>query len=203
MTKVSSLVHGGFMEIWSNSQVRAAWGRPANQTKNQSQPIMKLKKNVVAFIAVAVIAGTVTAARAGEEKEETISLDKVPDAVHKALAAYAQDSDVKKVELGEEDGKKQYEFDIEQGGKSFELAFSKKGKFMGREEDIQLTDVPDAAQTALKAQAGEGKLSGFEKAEDKDHQITYEADLEKDGKKTEIAVDEKGKVISKEDADKD
>lgn len=158
---------------------------------------MKLNKNIIAIIAVATLA--TTAARAGE-KEETISLDKVPDAVHKALAAYAQDSEVKKVELGDQDGKKVYEFEIEQGGKSFEVALSKKGKFMGREEDIQLSDMPDAAQAALKAQAGDGKLSGFEKAEDKDHKITYEADVEKGGKKTEFAVDEKGKVISKEDA---
>lgn len=160
---------------------------------------MKLKKNVVAIIALAAIASTATIARAGE-KEETISLDKVPDAVHKALAAYAQDSEVKKVELGDQDGKKVYEFDIEQGGKSFEVALSKKGKFMGREEDIQLSDMPEAAQAALKTEAGDGKLSGFEKAEDKNHKITYEADIEKGGKKIEVAVDENGKVISKEDA---
>jgi hypothetical protein len=161
---------------------------------------MKLKNNIIAIIAVAAIAGSVTAARAGEEKEDTITLDKVPDAVHKALAAYAQDSEVTKVEKGDQDGKMVYEFDITQGGKSFEISLSKKGKFMGREEDVQLSDMPDAAQTALKAQAGDGKLSGFEKAEDKDHKITYEADIDKGGKKTEVAVDENGKVISTEDA---
>jgi uncharacterized membrane protein YkoI len=164
---------------------------------------MKLNKNVIVLIAMAAIAGTVTVTRAGEEKEETLSLDKVPDVVHKALAAYAQDTEVKKAEVGDEDGKKVYEFDIEQGGKSFELSFSKKGKFMGREEDIQLSDMPAAAQTALQGQAGDGKLSGFEKAEDKDHKITYEADIEKGGKKTEVAVDENGKVISTEDASAD
>jgi hypothetical protein len=164
---------------------------------------MKLKQNILTIIAATAIAGIATAAYAGEEKEETISLDKVPDAVHKALAAYAQDSDVKKVEKGDQDGKKVFEFDITQGGKSFELSFNKKGKFMGREEDVQLTDMPDAAQAALKTQAGEGKLSGFEKAEDQNHKITYEADIEKNGKKTEVAVDETGKVISTEDASAD
>ncbi len=159
---------------------------------------MKLNKHIFTIIAVAAIAGSVTAARAGE-KEETISLDKVPDAVHKALAAYAQDSEVKKAEVADEDGKKVYEFEIEQSGKSFELSFSKKGKYLGREEDVQLSDMPEAVQTALKTEAGDGKLSGFEKAEDKDHKITYEADLEKGGKKFEVAVDENGKVISKED----
>ena len=161
---------------------------------------MKLRTHVLTIITVAAIAGGVTAARAGEEKEEAVTLDKVPAAVHKALAAYAQDSEVKKADIGDQDGKKVYEFDIVQGGKTFEVSLSKKGKFMGREEDIQLTDMPDAAQAALKTQAGAGKLSGFEKAEDKDHKITYEADIDNGSKKTEVAVDETGKVISTEDA---
>ena len=161
---------------------------------------MKLRTHVLTIITVAAIAGGVTAARAGEEKEEAVTLDKVPAAVHKALAAYAQDSEVKKADIGDQDGKKVYEFDIEQGGKTFEVSLSKKGKFMGREEDIQLTDMPDAAQAALKTQAGAGKLSGFEKAEDKDHKITYEADIDNGSKKTEVAVDETDKVISTEDA---
>jgi hypothetical protein len=161
---------------------------------------MKSKHHIVA-LAVAAVTSLSLSAYAGEEKDEALSLDKVPDAVHKALAAYAQDSEVKKVEEGDQDGKKVFEFDIEKAGKSFELSFSKKGKFMGREDEIQLTDMPDAAQAALKAQAGDaGKLSGFEKAEDADHKITYEAIIEKNGKKTEVAVDDNGKVISTEDA---
>ena len=164
---------------------------------------MKLKKHIIAIVAVMAIAGSMIAARAGEDKKETISLDEVPAAVHKALAAYAQDSEVKKVEPGEQEDKKVYEFEITQGGKSFEITLSKKGKFMGREEDVQLTDLPDAAQTALKALAGASKISGFEKAEDKDHKITCEADVEKDGKTTEVAVDPTGKVISEEEASGD
>lgn len=140
---------------------------------------------------------------AGEGKEETVSLDKLPDAVHKALAAYATDSDVKKIEKGEQDDKKVYEFDIDQGGQKFELTLSKKGKFLGKEEDIQLSDMPVAAQAALKAQAGDASLSDFEKAEDKHHQITFEGTIEKGGKKTEVAVDGSGKIVSTEDATAD
>ena len=58
--------------------------------------------------------------------------------------------------------------------------------------------MPSATQAALKAQAGAAKLSSFEKAEDEKHKITYEIVIEKDGKKTEVAVDEKGKVVSTE-----
>jgi uncharacterized membrane protein YkoI len=144
------------------------------------------------------IAVSTTVAFAAEEKEEAISLDKVPAAVRKSLATYAKDSEVKRVELGDQDGTKVYEFDIEQGSTKFELTLSKKGKFMGKEQEIQLSDMPSAAQTALKAKAGAAKLSSFEKAEDQKHKITYEGVIEKDGKKTEVAVDENGKVVSTE-----
>ena len=164
---------------------------------------MKLSQTIMSLASVAVIGGFAAYAYAAEEKEEAITLDKVPAAVHKALAAYAQDSEVKKVELGEQDDTKVYEFDIEQGAKKFELTLSKKGKFMGKEEEIQLTDMPAAAQAALKAQAGDGKLSDFEKAEDASHKISYEGVIEKDGKKTEVGVDETGKVVSTEAVGKD
>ena len=135
---------------------------------------------------------------AAEEKEEAISMDKLPAAVKKSLASYAKDSEVKKVELGDQDGTEVYEFDIEQGSTKFELTLSQKGKFMGKEQEIQLSDMPSAAQAALKAKAGTDKLSSFEKAEDQKHAITYEGVIEKDGKKTEVAVDENGKIVSTE-----
>src|SRR5262249_35792891 len=131
-------------------------------------------------LALTIVASTAVAF-AAEEKEEAISLDKLPAVIKKSLANYAKDSEVKKDELGDQDGTKVYEFDIEQGSTKFELTLSKKGKFMGKEQEIQLSDMPSAAQAALKAKAGAAKLSSFEKAEDQKHKITYEGVIEKDG----------------------
>jgi uncharacterized membrane protein YkoI len=144
------------------------------------------------------VAGCATVALAADEKDEAISIDKLPAAVKKSLANYAKESEVKKTELADQDGKKVYEFDIERGTSKFELTLSRKGKFLGKEEEVQLTDMPGAAQAALKAQAGSGKLASFERAEDKNHKITFEGVIDKDGKKTEVAVDENGKVVSTE-----
>lgn len=164
---------------------------------------MKLKPVIIIAAASAIIAGGATNVLAGGEKEDAIPLDKLPAAVHKALAAYAQDSEVTKADKGDEDGKKVFEFDIDQGGKKFELTLSKKGKFLGREEDIEPSAVPAAALAALKSQAGDATLSDFEKAEDKHHKISYEGTFEKGGQKTEVSVDETGKVIGTEDVTKD
>ncbi len=158
---------------------------------------MKSKYIITGMAALALFA---VSAVAREEKEDVITMDKVPKAVRDALPKYASESDVKSVEKGDQDGKKVYEFTIEKGGRKYELALSPKGKFEGTEEDVEISAMPEPAQAALKAAAAGGKISGGEKAEDAHHKVTYEADIEKDGKKFEIAVDADGKVISKESA---
>ena len=172
------------------------------KTSNNKKTIMKINYSILALGALA-LATVVPTTVYGEEKEETVSMDKVPAAVHQTLSTYAKDSEVTKIEKGNEDGKKMYEFAITQGAHSFEVSISKKGKYLGQEEDIQLTDVPEAVQTALKAKAGSGTLSGFEKTTDKDQTVTYEADIANGGKKTEVTVDASGKIIGIEDASSD
>jgi len=158
---------------------------------------MKTKHIISTLAALAIIAGIALPAL-GEEKEDTISFDKVPAKVKATLAKYATEADVKQVEKGDQDGTKVYEFDIEQGTHKFEVTISKKGKYLGQEEDVELSTIPDAAQKGLTTAAAGGKLSGFEKATDADGKIAYEADLDKDGKKSEVSVDADGKVVSTE-----
>ena len=78
---------------------------------------------------LAIIAGVAVYAFAGEEKEEAVSMDKVPQKVKDTLKQYAADTDVKTVEMGDQDGTKVYEFDIEQGARKFEVAITPDGKF--------------------------------------------------------------------------
>jgi hypothetical protein len=168
---------------------------PVKQHKNMKSKI------IISVATIATVLGITACVSANEEKDEDVSMDKVPQAVKDTLKQYASESNVKKVEKSDEDGVEAFEFDITQGTHSYELAITPDGKFNGTEEDVQLSDMPEAAQAALKAQAGDdGKLSGFEKAVDKNNKTTYEADIKKNGKKFEVAVDADGTVVSKEDA---
>ena len=145
---------------------------------------MKSKHIITSLATVALIAGMALSVFADEEKEETISMDKVPKAVKATLAKYAAESEVKNVEKGDQDGKKVYEFDIEKDGKKFEVAISTKGKYMGTEEDVEFSTLPAAAQKALQDQANGGKISGTEKAVDADGKvISKESSSEKSEKK--------------------
>ncbi len=144
---------------------------------------------------LAIIAGFAVSTFAAEEQEETTTMDKVPQAVKTTLAKYAAESEVKNVEISHQDGKKVYEFDIEKGGRKFEVAISPKGKFKGTEEDVDFKSIPDIAQKGLTDLANGGTITGCEKAVDAKNKVTYEAEITKDGKKTEVVVDANGKVV--------
>ncbi|HEY5041139.1 MAG TPA: hypothetical protein VIK53_03980 [Verrucomicrobiae bacterium] len=159
---------------------------------------MKSKYTMAGAVMLAAIAGLVVNGCVSEKANETITLDQVPAAVKTTLATYAATADVKTVELGDQDGTKVYEFDIEQGARKFEVAITPDGKFNGMEEDMALSVMPAAAQKALNDAANGGKISGGEKAVDANQKVTYEADIEKGGKKSEVAVDADGKVVSTE-----
>jgi uncharacterized membrane protein YkoI len=171
------------------------------QTINiKTQTNMKSKYTIIKAVMLATVAGMAVNGCASEEADDAISLDKVPAAVKTTLASYAAVADVKKTELGDQDGTKVYEFDIEQGARKFEVAITPDGKFNGTEEDMALSAMPAAAQKALTDAAAGGTISGGEKAVDGNNKVTYEADIEKGGKKSEAAVDADGKVVSTESA---
>ena len=66
------------------------------------------------------------------------------------------------------------------------------------EKELKSADVPAAVQKAAEKEATGGKIIRWEK-EGKN----YEAVIEKNGKQTGIAIDAKGKVLSKHDESKE
>jgi uncharacterized membrane protein YkoI len=158
---------------------------------------------ILSAAVVAALVGLVACASEDEEKEDTITLDKVPAAVKTTLATYAADSEVKKAEVGDEDGKKEYEFEIEKASRKFEVAIAPDGKYLGQEEDVALSATPGAVSKAFADAANGGKVSNVEKAVDAAGKVTYEADIEKDGKKSEVEVDADGKVLKTESEGKE
>jgi uncharacterized membrane protein YkoI len=61
-------------------------------------------------------------------------------------------------------------------------------------EQVQLKDLPEAAQKTIKEKAGAQEIARIEK-ETRRGRIVYEAFLNKDGKETAIAVDQNGKYL--------
>lgn len=161
---------------------------------------MKLCSTVTTLAAALALASLTASARAGEAKEETVAWSQVPQKVQEALKAYAAETDVKKIEKSEDEGASAYEFALDKGGKKSEVKLSSSGALLATEEEVALSEIPEAALKTIQAQAAGGKILSAEKVTKKS-KVAYEALIEKDGQKTEIKVKAKGKLVKKEKED--
>lgn len=148
-------------------------------------------------LTAAIVTNLTLAALAGEDKEVKITFDQVPAAVQTAVKAYATESEITGIEDSDVDGTKVIELDIKKADKSFEVAFLNDGKLFSTEEEVALTDLPDAVQKAMVKKAKKGKLGKPEKVTQGD-KISYEVIIEKQGKKTEYTFSPGGKITDKE-----
>jgi hypothetical protein len=159
-----------------------------------------MKKIIVIGMAAAIVTSIATAG----EKETKITMDKVPAAVQSAVKAYASDAEIKGIEDSDVDGTKVVEFDIEKSGKNSEVAFRPDGTLFSTEEEVVLTDCPDAVQKTIAKLGKKGKAGVPEKVV-QDGKTSYEVVVEKtDGKeveKTEYTISPEGKITDKEELD--
>jgi hypothetical protein len=161
---------------------------------------MKLHKTIISLTAVACMARYTVPCLAGEEKDETVTMSQVPPKVQKTIAGYASESEIRKIEKGDVDGKMAYEFEIEKGGKKSEITILPNGKLLSTEEDVALSEIPDPARKTINDRAAAGKVISTEKVFEKG-KTDYEAVIEKDGKKTEITVAPNGELKNTEEAE--
>lgn len=65
------------------------------------------------------------------------------------------------------------------------------------ESKPKLTDLPPAAQAAIKAKIGDATIEEIEQ-ETEQGQVVYQVEAKRDGKKIEFKVDREGKVVEKD-----
>jgi uncharacterized membrane protein YkoI len=135
-----------------------------------------------------VLALGVTALFAADKK---IQAKDLPPAVQKAVQEEAKGATIKGYARETEDGKTMYEVETTVNGHSRDLLFDATGQLVEIEEAIGLDAVPPAVKTALEAR---GRILTVETVT-KGKTLTYEAQVEKNGKKSEIAVDAAGKPV--------
>jgi biopolymer transport protein ExbD len=136
---------------------------------------------------------------AKEEKDATISLNKLPAAVKATILAQSNGAEIKGIEKEDEDGKTVYSADLIKGKATVEITVSEDGKFLDSETKIALSDAPDAVKATLTQEAKGSKLGKeIDKVTAADGAVTYEADVKIDGKKFEIQIDPDGKVLKRE-----
>ena len=154
--------------------------------------------NTKSTSAVILIAGLVFAASAGAQ-ERKIKRSDLPPAVEKTVAAQSAGATVKGFSKENEKGQIYYEAEMVVNGHSKDILIDASGAIVEVEEEVAMDALPAEVRAGLQAKAGEGKLVKVESITKKDKLVAYEAQVTKDGKKSEVQVGPDGKPLDHEE----
>jgi uncharacterized membrane protein YkoI len=136
------------------------------------------------------LAATVLALAAGvAAADKKIQAKDLPPAVEKAVREETRGATIKGYSKEVEHGKTKYEVETLVNGHTRDLLFDATGHLIAAEEAVSVDAVPAPVKTALEAR---GKVLSVETVT-KGNTITYEAQVEKNGKKSEVVVGADGR----------
>jgi uncharacterized membrane protein YkoI len=124
--------------------------------------------------------------------DKKIQMKDLPAAVQKTvLAEESKGAKIVGLTTEVEGGKKVYEVETTVGGRTKDLLLNAAGVIIETEEETAIDAVPAAVKSALEARGAVGKVETVTRGS----RVTFEAVVEKNGKKREVAVNAAGKPI--------
>jgi uncharacterized membrane protein YkoI len=145
---------------------------------------------------------SLAAARAADEGEKKVPLDKVPKAVLDAVKAKFEGADIKGASTEKEDGKLVYEISLVHKGRKTDVTLTPEGKIVSVEKEIKTDELPKAVAEALESKYPKAKIKLAEEVSE-GGKIKYEVLLETADKGTvEVVFDPSGKVEKEEKKEK-
>ena len=155
------------------------------------------------WLALSVALGllTVAAARAADEGEKKVPLDKVPKAVLDAVKARFAGAEIKGASTEKEDGKLMYEIALVHKGRKIDATFTPEGKVVSVEKQIKADEAPKAVADALKAKYPGAKVKTAEEVSE-EGKVKYEFLLDTGKGEVEAVFDPSGKLLKEEKKEK-
>jgi hypothetical protein len=123
--------------------------------------------------------------------ETKVQMKDVPEAVQKTVKEQSNGAKLKGISKEIENGRTYYEAETVVSGKSRDVLIDPSGAVVEVEEGTTLADIPEAARVALQKRAGTGKILSVESIT-KGSTVSYEAAIQNNGKKSEVAVNADG-----------
>jgi hypothetical protein len=132
-------------------------------------------------------------------QEKKIKRSDLPPAVEKTVAAESAGATIRGFSTEKEKGQTFYEAEMTVNGHSKDVLIAADGTVVEVEEQVALDSLPADVKTGLQAKAGKGKILKVESLTKKDKLVAYEAQVETNGKKTEVQVGPDGKPLDHEE----
>ena len=124
-------------------------------------------------------------------QETPVRMQDLPEAVQRTVKEQTKSAKLRGLAKEVEKGQTFYEAETLVNGKTRDVLIDAKGNVVEIEEATALADLPEPAQKAFKAAAGRGKIITVERLT-KGSVVSYEATINKAGKKSEVAVNADG-----------
>jgi len=154
-----------------------------------------MKTNLFVVVAASglLLAGTASA------QEKKIKRSDLPPAVEKTVAAQSEGATIKGFSTEKEKGETFYEAEMMVNGHSKDVLISADGTVVEVEEQVVLDSLSADVKAGLQAKAGKGKILKVESLTKKGKLVAYEAQVETNGKKSEVQVGPDGKPLDHEE----
>lgn len=132
-------------------------------------------------------------------QEKAIQRSELPPAVEKSLQQQLNGATVKGFSTDKENGSLVYEAELIVAGHTKDIQFDPSGKLQEVEEEVAVGVLPADVKAGLMAKAGGGAITKVESLRKRDRLVAYEAQVEKNGKHSEIQVGPHGKSLRHEE----
>src|SRR5258708_22089319 len=154
-----------------------------------------MKTNYLVAIAASglLLVGTASA------QEKKIKRSDLPPAVEKTVAAKSEGATIKGFSTEKEKGETFYEAEMTVNGHSKDVLIAVDGTVVEVEEQVVLDSLSADVKAGLQAKAGKGKILKVESLTKKGKLVAYEAQVETNGKKSEVQVGPDGKPLDHEE----
>jgi hypothetical protein len=179
---------------------RRVGGAIGSSPHNQESTMQQVRGWLLVGVVLGALVGPT--ARADEEKEEKVPLDKVPRAVLDAVKAKFKDAKLVSAEKETENDKVVYEINLKVNDQTVEVSVTPDGKIVCIEKTITARDLPRPVTEAIDSKYPRATIKKVE-AVQKGEKVSYEVLLVTADKKTlEVVFEPQGKVLEEEKKDK-
>ena len=144
---------------------------------------------------VAIAASGLLLVGAASAQEKKIKRSDLPPAVEKTVAAQSAGATIRGFSTEKEKGQTLYEVEMTVNGHSKDISIAPDGAIVEIEEQVALDSLSPEVKAGLQAKAGKGKILKVESLTKKDKLVAYEAQIDTNGKKSEVQVGPDGKPL--------
>ena len=148
---------------------------------------------------LAIAASGLLLAGIASAQEKKIKRSDLPPAVEKTVAAQSVGATIKGFSTEKENGQTLYEVEMTVNGRSKDISMTADGSIVEIEEQVALDSLSSDVKAGLQAKAGKGTILRVESLTKKGKLVAYEAQVETNGKKSEVQVGPDGKPLDHEE----